>query len=156
MFSKIAGLISGDVIIRELAELLSGLAGGGKLSGILKGKLSKVADAQAGRTAGAVMGRTICESADTAMEAKTAGVPIETNVEAGKLLLQNAALQLMQAAEIAIAYGPLQEDVVRAKAGGDKAAIAAARERRDAGADRLKDALRDVTRVCIGQKPEDK
>lgn len=156
MLTRLLALLNTGSIVKTLPQILDTLTNGGNLRQALRQVLSKKVDAQAGRSAGQVLGRTVCEAIDAAMEAKADEVPVETSIEAGKALAANAALQLSQAAEIILAYGPLQEAVVRAKASDDKAALAGARSRRDEATNRVKDALTDVARVCIGQAPEDK
>jgi hypothetical protein len=140
---------------RSLSKILDSVFGGSRVRAAAEAVLEEALNAQAGRSAGKVLGRAVCEQVDAAMEARPAGATLEQRVEVGTLLAQNAAVQLARAAEILLAYPELQAAVVCAKESRDAAALKAARAAPNAGTEQVKQALVNVGRVAAGDAPRE-
>jgi len=149
------GLLEGPQLPKTLGKILDVVLSGSSLRGAAEGVFAKRLSAQEGRSGGRVLAHAICEQVDEAMEAKPAGVTLDQRIEVGTILAKNAATQLVEAAEIILKYSELQAAVVRAKEGGDAAALAKARLERDAATTRVREALTDVGRVAAGDAPKD-
>jgi hypothetical protein len=155
MVTALLSLLNGGSLPRSLPAILDLVFGDGPIRDRVEAVLKRRLDAQAGRSAGKLLGRAVCEQVDTAMEARPAGATVAQRIEVGTMLAQNAALQLAQAAEVLLAYPALQAAVVRAKEQGDPAALKAARAARNAGTVRVKQALVNVGRVAAGDAPQE-
>jgi hypothetical protein len=153
MVTMLLSLLSRGSLPRSLSTILDIVLGGGPVRDRVEAALKRRLDEQAGRSAGRLLGRAICEQVDTAMETRSAGATVAQRIEVGTMLAQNAALQLARAAELLLAYPALQAAVVRAKEQGDAAALKAARTARNAGTQRVKQALVNVGRAAAGDVP---
>lgn len=148
-------LLDGPQLPKTLGSILQVVLQGDSLRDTAETVISKRLNAQEGRSGGRLLAHAICEQVDEAMEAKPAGVTVDQRIEIGTLLAKNAAAQLVEAAEILLKYPEFQAAVVRAKEAGDAAALASARQARDAATTRVREALTDVGRVAAGNAPKD-
>jgi hypothetical protein len=151
-------LLSAKLLPKALGDILSGIFGSGlnpNLAGRIQDMLEKRLEEQQGRTGARFLARAVLEQIDALMEDGGVG-SVEEREKIVTELAQNGALQLTQAAELLLKYPPLQAAVVKAKQpGATAAALQAAREERNALAERVKQALIDVGRVVAGDKPRE-
>jgi len=130
----------------KLKDLLEE-AGLGDLQGQALRTLRGALDHEAAEAGGKVLGRGICETIDSLMEAHGAQLTPDQAVAAGHAVAEQIALALAAAGQTLINYAARQEAVVRAKASGNAAELKAARELRDAGTAQVK---RDLAAVIPG------
>jgi hypothetical protein len=153
MFALLSGLLSSGSAIKSLSQILRELLGGGDVKEAAQTMLRKRLDAQAGRSAGKVLGRAVCEAVDQVLESP--GLTIEQRETIAQALATNASLQTAEAAELVLGYVQYQVAVVKAKQGGDAAALEAARAERNAAAEAIKQAYTDIGRCAAGSPPQD-
>jgi hypothetical protein len=158
MNGALLNLLTANLLPKGLGDILSGIFGSGlnpNLPGKIRDMLEKRLEEQQGRTGARFLARAVLEQIDAVMEDGGAGSVADREKIIAELA-QNGALQLTQAAELLLKYPPLQAAVVKAKQpGATPAALQAAREERNAMAERVKQALIDVGRVVAGDKPKD-
>lgn len=141
---------------KMLSEIIGDVLGGepGDIQKAAARIFNRKVTAQEGRTGAQLFTRAVVKQVDAAFEAEFHGLTLEQRTAIVQEMANNAARELLLAAQAIVKYPEAAAAVYAAKEATDIPALAAARRGRTIGSDAFKNAILNTARAIAGDDPQ--